>query len=99
MACGLPRDTENNLDDWEILLEFLSAVQCQHFPIALKDFSIVYYVTIVPYNSKSISRYYVCLSTLVLAYQTAPGFFIRFIRHNVYGFFVVLSFPMSNSMT
>ena len=53
MARGLPRDTENNPDDWEILLEFLSAVLCQHFPIVLKDFAIVYYVTMAPYNSKS----------------------------------------------
>ena len=61
MARGLLRDTENNQDDWEILLQFLSAVYCEHFPIVLKDFSIVYYITIAPYNSKSISRYYVCL--------------------------------------
>ena len=52
---------------------------CQHFPIVLKDFAIVYYVTIAPYNNKSISRYYVCLSALVLAYfQRVPGLFIRF---------------------
>ena len=53
MARGLPRDTENNPNHWEILLEFLSAVLCQHFPIVLKDFAIVYYVTMAPYNSKS----------------------------------------------
>ena len=53
MARGLPRDTENNPDHWEILLEFLSAVLIQHFPIILKDFAIVYYVTMAPYNSKS----------------------------------------------
>ena len=53
MARGLQRDTENNLDHWEILLEFLSAVLCQHFPIVLKDFAIVYYVTMAPDNSKS----------------------------------------------
>ena len=53
MARGLPRDTENNPDHWEILLEFLSLVLCQHFPIVLKDFAIVYYVTMAPYNSKS----------------------------------------------
>ena len=53
VARGLLRDTENNPDDWEILLEFLSAVLCQQFPIVLKDFAIVYYVTMTPYNSKS----------------------------------------------
>ena len=31
-----------------------------------KDFAIVYYVTMTLYNSKSSSRYYVCLSVLVL---------------------------------
>ena len=36
-----------------LLLEFLSGVLCQHFPIVLKDFAIVYYVTMAPYNSKS----------------------------------------------
>ena len=53
MARGLPRDTKNNPDHWEILLQFLSAVLCQHFPIVLKDFAVVYYVTMAPYNSKS----------------------------------------------
>ena len=33
-----------------------------------KDFAIVYYVTMAPYNSKSSSRYDVCLGVLVLAY-------------------------------
>ena len=33
-----------------------------------KDFAIVYYVTMAPYNSKSSSRYDVCLGALVLAY-------------------------------
>ena len=43
---------------------------CHNF----KDFAIVYYVTTAPYNSKSSSRYYVCLSALVLVYfQKAPG--------------------------
>ena len=42
MARGLPRDTENNPDHGETVLEFLSAVLCQHFPIILKDFAIVY---------------------------------------------------------
>ena len=36
MAHELPRDTENNPDHSEILLDFLSAVLCQHFPIILK---------------------------------------------------------------
>ena len=53
VARGLPRYTENNPDHWEILLEFLSAVLCQHFPIILKDPAIVNYVTMAPYNSKS----------------------------------------------
>ena len=70
---GLPRVTENNPDDSEILLD-LSTALCQHFPVISKDFAIVYYVTIAPYNSKSSSRYYVCLGALVLAYfQRAPG--------------------------
>ena len=37
------------------------------FPIVLKDFAIVYYVTIAPYDSKSSWRYHVCLNSLVLA--------------------------------
>ena len=37
---GGPRDTENNPDQFEILLD-LSAVLCQHFPIISKDFAIV----------------------------------------------------------
>ena len=53
VARGLPRDTKNNPDHWEILPEILSAVLCQHFPIVLKDFAVVYYVTMAPYNSKS----------------------------------------------
>ena len=36
MARGLPRDTKNNPDHSEILLDFLSAVLCQHFLIILK---------------------------------------------------------------
>ena len=36
VARGLPRDTEINPDHSEILLDFLSAVLCQHFPIILK---------------------------------------------------------------
>ena len=36
VARGLPRGTENNLDHSEILLDFLSAVLCQHFLIILK---------------------------------------------------------------
>ena len=31
-----------------------------------KDFAIVYYITMAPYNSKSSSRYDVCLGALVL---------------------------------
>ena len=73
MARGLPWDTENNPDDLEFCLSSISSL-CQHFSIVLKDFAIVYYVTIAPYNSKSSSRYHVCLSTLVLAYfQRATG--------------------------
>ena len=56
---------------------------CQHFPIVLTDFAIVYYVTIAPYNSKSSSRYHVCSRAPVLAYfRRVPGLFIRFIRAN-----------------
>ena len=39
MARGLQRDTENNPDHSEILLD-LSAALCQHFPIISKDFAI-----------------------------------------------------------
>ena len=49
---GLPRDTENNLGSWETLLVSVSSL-CQHFPIVLKEFAIVYYVAIAPYNNKS----------------------------------------------
>ena len=45
----------------------MSAVLCQHFLIISNDFAIVYYVTIVPCNSKSSSRCYVCLGVLILA--------------------------------
>ena len=76
MARGLPRETENDLDHWEILLEFLPAVLCQHFPIVLKDFAIVYYVTMAPYNSKSMFAWH----ALLAYFQEAPGLFIRFIR-------------------
>ena len=69
MARGLPRDTETNPAYWEILHEF-----CQQFmsafPDCLKDFAIVYYVTIEPYNSKSSLRYHVCLSALVFSKGT-----------------------------
>ena len=41
-----------------------------------KGFAIVYYVTMAPYNSKSSSRYDVCLGALVLVYfLRAPGLF------------------------
>ena len=76
MTRGLPRDTENNPDHWEILLEFLSAVLYQHFPIVLKDFAIVYYVTMAPYNSKSMFAWARSVGLL----SKAPGLFIRFIR-------------------
>ena len=73
MARGLPWNTDNNPDHSAILLD-LSTVLCQHFPIIFKDFAIVYYVTMAPYNSKSSSRYYVCSGALVLAYfQRAPA--------------------------
>ena len=49
------------------------------FPIILKDFAIVYYVTMAPYNSKSMSAW--ARSFGVRYFQRAPGqFFIRFIR-------------------
>ena len=76
MARGLPRDTENNPDHSEILLDFLSAVFMSAFSHYFKDFVIVYYVTMAPYNSKSSSRYDVCLCALVLTYfLRAPGLF------------------------
>ena len=59
VARGLLRDTSNNPDHFEILLDFLSAVLCQYFPTILKDFAIAYHVTMTPYNSKSM--YYVSL--------------------------------------
>ena len=57
-----------------------------------KDFAIVYCVTMAPYNSKSSSRYDVCLGALVLAYfLRAPGLFDVHQVHTVN----IIGFPMA----
>ena len=50
-----------------------------------KRFCYCYHVTIAPYNSKSSSRYYVCLDALILAYfQRAPVHSVRLQVHSYY---------------
>ena len=66
-------------DYWEILLVSVSSF-CQHLPIVLKEFDIVYYVTIAPYNSKSNSRYHVSLKRArVGVFSKGTGLVLRFI--------------------
>ena len=47
-----------------------------------KDFAIVYNVTMAPYNSKSSSRYDVCLGALVLIGVFSEN--TRFVRRSYY---------------
>ena len=77
VARGLPRDTEHS----GLLGNF--ACVCQHFSIVLKEFAIVYYLTIAPYNSKSspgIPCFPEARSYWRISKDTRPGLFIRFIR-------------------
>ena len=65
--------------------QFMSA-----FPIVSKDVAIVYYVTLAPYNSKSILSILCLLKrarTGVFSKGHPSGLFIRFIRHHIYSWY------------
>ena len=74
--------TKNNPDYWEILLEFLLAVYVSIFQLFLKDFAIVCYVTIAPYNQYQVQFEILCLlkRTRIEVFSKGTSLFIRFIR-------------------